>query len=499
MPLNFSNILQQNAQNAQQKINPLSSALNNVSGININPFGSLSPVKPQVATPATKTAPVTTQSTTQPSSLDSLMAKARTLSAQFPSPSNPQSNPQSSSSNNPSPTEPQNSQQYIAPEYRGANYTGPQSPITGPQIQGTQNIPQSGMGTNQFGQQVPINQIQNVQKTDANGNPIPGQTVQQVGNQGQLINQGATFSQQDSPEVQAARKALLDFQTQAAGIPKIAGAGTGIPLEVQQGQEQILRNQAIGQEQALSNALSSATTAQGQRYGLLNNLISSTAPVQVPYSNQYINPLTGQPVGGGSLGGSLQSAVQNVVQKLTNGQMTYNDAVNALSGYGQGGLNALQQALPQGFNVAQSNTLAGTQGTIKPAFDYAKLAMDNLKASFGGLSVPGQGSNIQPVADVANWFSNLSGIGKEAVRTKEGALAEARSAIQKVLASIQGGTPTDYTGQSHALLPDNATPADVDAAYSNLQTLGQGKVNIYGNPGQSGNQPQNATGNIYSF
>ena len=125
--------------------------------------------------------------------------------------------------------------------------------------------------------------------------------------------------------------------------------------------------------------------------------------------------------------------------------MTYNDALTALSGYGQGGVNALQQALPQGFNIAQSNTLAGQQGSITPALNYANLALNHAKDVLGQLSVPGQTSNIGAISDIANWFSNKSGVGKEATRTKEGALAEARSAIQSVLASVKGGNPTDLS------------------------------------------------------
>lgn len=262
----------------------------------------------------------------------------------------------------------------------------------------------------------------------------------------------------------------------------------GIPLEFKQGQGAALQTQEIGQENALTGKLNAYQATRGQNVSGLASGLNASAPFQQPYNSQMVTyDAQGNPVvQGGAGGNSLQTAVQGVVDKLKAGTMTYADAQTALAGYGQGGMNALQQALPQGFNISQSNTLAGQQGAIKPALDYARIAMQNLKTSFGGLGVPGQQSNIQPVADISNWFSNISGVGKEAVRTKEGALAEARSAIQKVLASVQGGTPTDYTGQSHALLPDNATPADVDAALSNLETLGTAKAGIYGNPGTSG-------------
>lgn len=338
----------------------------------------------------------------------------------------------------------------------------------------------------------------------------PNQGTQGV-SQGGLIGNAVSMSQTPSPAYTAAQTeanrinqqiedAKAQFAKQTSDINQ-SGTWTSRALG-EQGQANIQNSATLAalgsQYQGATNQVGQANTQQGLQQSALGTAINANAPIQQPYSNMLINPATGQPYS--QSGGTLQDAVSGVAQKLTNGQMTYNDALQALSGYGQGGVNALQQALPPGFNVAQSNTLAGTQGTIKPAFDYAKLAMDNLKTSFGNLSVPGQGSNVQPIADVSNWFSNISGIGKEAVRTKEGALAEARSAIQKVLASIQGGTPTDYTGQSHALLPDNATPADVDAAMQNLQTLGQGKVDIYGNPGQANNTSGSTTGgSIWNF
>lgn len=307
-----------------------------------------------------------------------------------------------------------------------------------------------------------------------------GQKISDIGGQGARGEAG--YLTTGTSPVGEGNAAVL-AQTTAAQQQAVAQGANMQLAGTQQGLTAQNQTQT-GYNQASGNAL----TGQGQGISGLTNTAGLVSPTQVPYNTQYVDPLTGKIVGGGGTSGSLNDSLNSVITGLKKGTMSYADAQGALSGYGQGGLNALTKwATDNNFNIAQSNTLAGTQGTIKPAFDYANLAMDNLKNSFAALSVPGQSSNIQPIADVSNWFSNLSGIGKEAVRTKEGALAEARSAIQKVLASIQGGTPTDYTGQSHALLPDNATPADVDAAKANLAKLGQGKVDIYGNPGQSNN------------
>lgn len=236
-----------------------------------------------------------------------------------------------------------------------------------------------------------------------------------------------------------------------------------------------------------TNLLGAANTQQQLQQGALSSAAGLAAPQSYGITSTPYNPATGQfgQMAGGGV--SLDQAVNNVVQKLNSGQMTYADATSALGGYGQVGINALQAALPSGFNIAQSNVLAGQQGSITPALNYATLALNHAKDTLSNLQIPGQTSNIGGVADLTNWFSNVSGVGKEATRTKQGALAEARSAIQSVLASVKGGNPTEYRDQSYALLPDNATPSDIDAAIQNLNTLGTGKQAIYGNPSQQNN------------
>ncbi len=83
------------------------------------------------------------------------------------------------------------------------------------------------------------------------------------------------------------------------------------------------------------------------------------SPVQVPFSNQFIDPITGQAVGGVS--GNLNDAVSNIAQKVKSGTMSYDAGVQALQGYGQAGVNALNQNLGPNFNVQQSNALAAAQ------------------------------------------------------------------------------------------------------------------------------------------
>lgn len=259
---------------------------------------------------------------------------------------------------------------------------------------------------------------------------------------------------------------------------------TGVGLGNRIAQNTGLQMKALNDTAAgLGNLANTANTQQSNQNTALYNNASLKQPVQVPYSNQFIDPTTGQPVGGGT-GGSLNSAVDNVVQKLQSGQMTYNDAVSALSGYGQGGINALQQALPSGFNIAQSNTLGGIQGTVGPAYSYADTALKNVETLMSQLPSY-QNTNIPGVNNVTKGLSTLTGIGSEGTRAVTGALNTLRNAYASLLASSKGGLPTDYSNQALAEIPDNATPNDIAALRKNFETLGQARKDIYGNAGAS--------------
>jgi len=284
--------------------------------------------------------------------------------------------------------------------------------------------------------------------------------------------------------------------------------GTPGSLAMAGGQEGILQRLFAQKQAAAQGQLSNALTGRAQTIGALGTAAGLAAPQQVGYNVQYTNPLTGQPYGGGQASGSLQDAVSGAVEKLKAGTMTYNDALTALSGYGQGGINALQAALPAGFNISQSNTLGGQQGSIGPAYSFAKSALENLKnitsnlgaGTLGSLGL--QGSNIPAGNSIGNWISTTFGVDSAQTRQYIGAVQEARNAYSQLLAASRGGTPSAYTDQANAAIPDNATPNDIAAAISNLESLGQSKLNIYGNPGQSstGTSPNGSTNtNIFSW
>jgi enamine deaminase RidA (YjgF/YER057c/UK114 family) len=210
-----------------------------------------------------------------------------------------------------------------------------------------------------------------------------------------LLNMGAT----STPEYKAAQaqynsanenllKLRDQYATQSGNIAMTPG-----DLSLANGEQGALYNRFSGQESALTGEMTAAQAAaqvatgqqSAQQQGLtsagstanasagaatsqqstqqqgLGTAIGATAPVQVPYNNQFVSPQTGQSVGGSTGGFNLQSAAQSYAQKVQNNEMSYNDAVTAMGGYGVAGQQALNTALPSGFNVNQSNSTSGSQ------------------------------------------------------------------------------------------------------------------------------------------
>lgn len=299
-----------------------------------------------------------------------------------------------------------------------------------------------------------------------------------------------------------AAKGLQELRTDAATQTSNIGRSRTNLAEAG-GEQGILQSLVAGKEVALTGemtasqaAAQAATGQQNVQQQGLGVAAGYSQPQQLGYNMQYTNPLTGQPYGGGQ-GGNLQSVVQGVVQKLQAGQMTYNDALQALSGYGQGGVNALQQALPQGFNIAQSNTLGGQQGSIGVNYQLADTALKNVESILQSLGAA-QTTNIPIINKGANWLSTQFGVGSEQTRAMTGAVQSLRNAYASLLASSKGGTPTDYSGQAQAEIPNEPTPNDIAAIRQNFETLGKARAQILGNPGVTQNNGTTGS-NIFSW
>lgn len=269
----------------------------------------------------------------------------------------------------------------------------------------------------------------------------------------------------------AQQKQNIMLDPNAAGAYKLGAAG--------------IIDQNLGTQLSALSDQQKALTSEGQAYMTQAGLI----PEALRYGT------------GGSTQLDPATQASNYANDVISGNRSYADALSAMGLYGNAGRQFLDQAIKSAnpsFNFAQAQTLGANQGSIKPAYDYATTALNSLAAAVKNLGFS-QGTNIPAVNSIGDWLSQTFGINSEQTRNYKTAIAEARSAIQKVLASVQGGTPTDYVAQSMALLPDNATPNDIASAQKTLETLGAAKVGIYSNPGSASTPTQQTSTGLFNW
>lgn len=368
----------------------------------------------------------------------------------------------------------------------------------------SKQVPTQNQGVPQASSPVPVvqNQAPVTGNTQSSQNLV-GQTipdaskpVEKVGGipnntglYGQLLGQGIEKLQQageTQKEAGLIRQAMQRQTRDVMGNPYYSGSvRMGVAGNIAQQQGAQLEGLAAQQ-----NALTSQGNAFIQGAG-------QAAPVQVPYGNQYISPITGESPFGQSGGGQQnpQSQANIYANEVATGKRSYADAISAMGLYGAAGKQFLDQAIRQvnpNFNFAQAQTLGASQGMIAPNYEFAKQALANVEASISKLGSL-QRTNAPIVNGLANLGSIYTGIGSEETRSMIGAVQTLRNAYASLLASAKGGTPTDYSAQAQAEIPDMPTPNDIAAIKHNFETLGGARVNIFGNPG-SGNTSGGTSG-----
>lgn len=244
---------------------------------------------------------------------------------------------------------------------------------------------------------------------------------------------------------------------------------------------------------AANQAANAFTQAGNLAKGALDSGANIAAPIQQPYGNMLVDPVTGQPIQQG--GGSIGDAVQLQVQRVLNGTSGYDQAVQALSAYGQAGVNALQQALGPNFNIAQSNANAAAQGQAlttnvtqgvgaERAMNSANSALDKLDAELRNLA-PIYKSGVPLTNAIASDIANF--LGQNAVSQYQSTLNDARQQVAAVLTAIGASTPTDAMSSARGYLPDGMTPAQQAEKVKAVKELMQQKVDAYK---ATGNIPQ---------
>jgi len=360
-----------------------------------------------------------------------------------------------------------------------------------------------------------------------------------AGNNGTKTTQAATTgllntaannpatSGQAYTDYQNAIKELADLKSNMA-TAEANISSTGIPLEFQQGRSQVLNKQYADQLEAAQAKVNQAQAAIGQQItgtqtqqsglqsagslgttsqGLLANAAEQVKPVQVSPSNQYVNPQTGENVGQAGIGGSLDSAVSNIAEKVQNGTMGYDAGVAALNGYGQLGLNALQQKLGTNFNVQQSNATAAAQGAstlqtgttgglVSKSAATAKDALTKLESDFNNLSGL-QVGGIPATNAIMNYVASKFGQG--ALSAYQTTLHDARAQLAGVLTATGATTPTGADSMANVYLPDDMTPTQLKEKLAAARALIDQKVSHWTNPSSNNNEGVTTSGVKYTI
>lgn len=311
----------------------------------------------------------------------------------------------------------------------------------------TNQLALAGGGQDTSGQNLSLNQ----------NNQSTGPQPYQVNNQlyGGLIAALANQSQGPNPAYQAALPAYNSAVQQLSDFNQNLAKQYGniesnpIPLEFQQGREQVLARQAASQEAALQGAVQQQQTALGlglQQQGLSQQALAEAAglaapqafgPTQVPFNpatGQYGSPAAGAYGGGGiaSVGGLNTQINQGAAVQQMTGTLSQAQALASnLS-------SLIDSADPNIFNSGNSSVLANFGNKVSQWID--KQTGD---------------PNYQNFANLINEIS---------------------SRYASIL-NQAGGTPTDQSTISHAIINGLAGGQDIKTVLGKLEQNATDSIN----------------------
>lgn len=313
-----------------------------------------------------------------------------------------------------------------------------------------------------------------------------------------LLAQAANLASQPSADYTAQeaqanaynQQLQQSYSDEAQALANIEGSPRG--LNFAQGAENVIRNQALLNQQGLATAyqgaaglMGAANTQQSQEQTGLLSAAGQTAPVT--QFGQLTNPQTGaviSPTGGNP---QLNTAVAQAVQLVQNGASTQ-DAITAsgLSNFGLPGSQALTAALqgasggsynPTAQNAtAQTNattgtTLGATAATLQPSLTgltQVGQQLQSLLTSANGLNALGTNWQNTEIQNFQSTFGNNAN-----VSSLNAIVNDANSYIAQILQSSDGLTPTAATAASNSLNLATLTPSALATVIQNISNLGQ--------------------------
>ncbi len=376
-----------------------------------------------------------------------------------------------------------------------------------------------------------------------------GQQAQQATQQAAqgAYNTGSAQEQQAFTNAEQLRQQLLQSQLNEAGT--IANNNSQpIPLEFQQGRNQIAQSQYAAQQAGYGSALQGesnlaniglgsqgqgitglgtagnlANTAQQNTLTGLNNAAGLAAPILGQYGQNNYGI-------GGNAGGNLdpQTQATSLAQKVMSGQMTYDQAVQSLGYAGNVGTNFLNNAITgaggnltslqaQGAATQSNIQTGGTAATSAAAQGLQQSTQAYVAANTAYTTAQQQAGNLQSVMASTGINSNPQFVNQKinALQNQLGsanyasfvtALNEARQAYTSLLSSVGASTPTVNGQQATDIFGANSTPAQINAAIEALNQAAYAKlkpmydqIGTYQSQLGGGSNTSHVSGSIYNF
>ncbi len=350
------------------------------------------------------------------------------------------------------------------------------------------------------------------------------------------------------PAYDAYQTAIQNEQNLKSGIAKEYGTieSQPIPLEFQQGREQVAARQnaslidaaqqatnekaaALGygiqgnqaQQSAETGAANTALTGQGQTYGALQNAAGLAKPEVAGYGQTSFNPADNSfgANGGSNLDPQTQST--SFAQKVMSGQMTYDQAVSSMGYAGAAGKTFLDNAITSaGGNplllqasgaASQSNIQTGQTAAVNagnttyqqanPQYQrLANVVIPNIEG-FGQLLMSGAGG-INPF-DSQHANMTLQQFQSELSSPQQAAFQTTFQQLQKSIAELAGSggsqTPTANSAQADATLSPTSKMSTIKSTLDRISQEGQQYLKTQANYSNSAlNQAQGGGGNAGS-
>ena len=273
-----------------------------------------------------------------------------------------------------------------------------------------------------------------------------------------------------------------------------------IPLEFQQGREQVLARQAASEEAALQGAVTQQQTQQQQQLGALGTAAGLAQPQLGQYGQAYYNPLTAGSAGGGtgvSPSDPFYATLQQYAQMAANGQysaipasVTGNPALSAQ-------LNQMATAINPSYNPVQSSAQssiqtqqAGTVASYQSALQQARNVgsqLNDLINTFG----------LNP-SDINAANSGLQKIAQNTSNPQYQQLSNYLNSLASLYAQIltpTGGTTTDTTRSIAASMLDaTAKGTSIQSTISALDNEAQARIAGVSTTGNQSNSGSSFTG-----